>query len=431
MSKKKLYIIIAITAIITIGFFFAAYIISQQGGGAPVGEQKTTLADFLPFGKVSQDKVGSGGDTAAGSVPGDENDALINQKKIRALRQISATPTAGMYPFTRSGKTSVRFVERATGNIFETAMEDMRRDRVSNALIPKTQEVFFGNDGKTAVYRYLKEGDSSVVTFMRNISDTSGVKAGTAAEAVGGAAASLVSGSFLPEGILQVAVSPDTKNMFYLEKTPGFETRSAVGSVLNFQKNTSTHVFQSPFSEWLPVYFDGKTALLQTKASQNVPGFLYSLDIKNGELQKIIGNVNGLTALPSPDLQKILYSESSRGGMTLRLYNKKTNAITEIPSATLPEKCVWSANSADIYCAAPDSLQTAEYPDAWYQGDVSFSDAMWKIDAKTGFITSVFAPESFDAPKMDMTHLTLSQNGDFLFFINKTDSTLWGFDLDF
>jgi hypothetical protein len=236
-------------------------------------------------------------------------------------------------------------------------------------------------------------------------------------------------GSFLREDVLNVLVSSDTKTMFYLEKTPEFTERQAFGSIFNFQKNTSTRVFQSPFSEWLPVYFDGKTAVLQTKASQTIPGFLYSVSMANGELQKIIGGINGLTALPSPNLQKILYSESTRGGVILRLFDRKEKTTVGGLPATLTEKCVWNSDSTIVYCAVPGYLSTAEYPDAWYQGSISFDDELWKIDAKTGKADIIMSPSVFGRYALDMTNLTLSSNKDFLFFINKTDSTLWGYKL--
>lgn len=429
MSKKRLYLIIAITAIITIGFFLAAYIISQQGNGGAV-EQKNPLTNFFPFGKGSANGTrGSAGDNTApadlGSANSGENNLLVNQKNLPALRQISTAATAGYAPSLQSGKTSVQFVERSTGNIFETAMEDMRKDRLSNALIPEVQEAFWGNTGKSIVYRYIKDGGSAITTLIIEIPNPNKPKV----ESQNATTTNQLVASFLPENILSVLVSPDTKNIFYLTKTPDFATRTAIGNIFNFQKNTSTKVFQTPFSEWLPVSFDGKTVLLQTKASQNVPGFLYSMNTSTKELQKIIGGINGLTTLASPDAQKILYSSSNRGGVDLHIYNRKENTTIDVPLATLPEKCVWNADGVTLYCAAPTYLPTAEYPDDWYQGSVSFNDTVWKIDSKTGNMTTLFSPASFSAPKMDMENLMLPTNKDFLFFINKTDSTLWGYDL--
>jgi hypothetical protein len=427
MSKKRLYIIIAITAIITIGFFLAAYILSQSDGSKT--DEKTTnpFENFLPFGKSpTGTPKNTGNNTSSGNTGTGTNPDIINKEGIPALRQISTTATAGYSPSLILGKPSVRFVERSTGNIFETAMEDMRQDRLSNAVVPGIAEAFFANSGKSLVYRYIKDGSDSITTFIRIVPNPNNSKQVVVS---GETQPNPVDGSFLPENILNVFVSPDSKNMFYLTKTGDFSNHVAFGNVLNFQKNTSARVFQSPFTEWLPVAFDGKTAVLQTKASQTVPGFVYSMNTSTGELKKILGDINGLTTLPSPDLQKILYSESTRGGITLHLYDRRERKTLDISLQTLPEKCTWTIDNTAIYCAAPDYLPSAEYPDAWYQGSVSFGDAMWKIDAKTGNMSAVFLPSAFGAPNLDMTNPTLSSSADFLYFINKTDSTLWGYKL--
>lgn len=434
MSKKKLYLIIGVTAIITIGFFLAAYIISQESV-APKTPGESVFSNFFPFGKNTGNETGgeNAGDTGndetdsfgTGDENGEKSGAISDKTKLPRLRQINKTPTAGMYPFIRSGKTMVQYVERATGNIFETNMEDMRKAKVSNHIIPRVQEVFWGNGGKSLIYRYFNEDDFSIATFVTSAPNTSGVKIETQKST----STDTVSGSFLEENILHALPSFDSKSLFYLTKTSDFTSRTGYGSVFDFTKNTAKRVFESPFSEWLPVSFDGKTAFIQTKASQNIPGFLYSLNTANGGLQKILGGINGLLALPSPDMQKILYSESTRGGITLRLYDRKNQNTTDIPLSTFPEKCVWTSDSTALYCAVPDYLPATEYPDAWYQGLVAFNDTVWKIDAKTGNRVMVFTQDSSINQTLDMTGLSLSLDGNFLFFINKKDSTLWGYEI--
>jgi hypothetical protein len=224
-------------------------------------------------------------------------------------------------------------------------------------------------------------------------------------------------------------LSENTKNLFYLTRTGDINSRTENGYVLDLQKNTASNVFLSPFSEWLPVYFDGATALLQTKASQSVPGFLYSFNLKTGDLQKIIGDLPGLTTLPSPDKQRILYSNSTRGGITLHVYNRKDSSIIDLSQQALPEKCVWKNDNITVYCAVSNPFPSGEYPDSWYQGVTSFADDIWKIDTTTGKATSIFMPNSVTQKLFDMTNLTLSPSEDFLFFINKRDSSTWALDL--
>ena len=416
MTKKQLYIIIGVITIIALGFLLASFLISQQETNPPA-EKPGTFANFFPFGQKEPIQVTTTTETTATTTSTPEG-----EKVFPILRQITEKPTAGLFTSSKTGKTYVEYAEKETGNIYEVKLEDMTSTRLSNSLITKVHEAFFGNDGKSVIMRYVKTNSDTITSFVLDLSKS---VQGSATSSV----ASLPNGKFMAPEIKDMKISSSAKSVFYITNTGDFSNRAAVGSVFDFQKNTSSDVFLSQFSEWLPLYFDGTTALLQTKASQNVPGFLYSFTIKTGNMQKIIGEINGLTALPSPDNQKILYSASTRGGIALFVYNRKDSSTKSVALQTLPEKCVWKKDSVSIYCAVPSPFPSGEYPDKWYQGAVSFEDNIWKIDATTGKTMSIFVPKSITVKPLDMTTLTLSPSEDFLFFINKRDSSLWAFDL--
>ena len=71
------------------------------------------------------------------------------------------------------------------------------------------------------------------------------------------------------------------------------------------------------------------------------------------------------------------------------------------------------------YCAIPPSVPRAEYPDAWYQGSVSFSDVFWKIDTATGAAFFLANPKEFGAGNIDAVNPFLSDDERYLFFTNK------------
>jgi hypothetical protein len=91
----------------------------------------------------------------------------------------------------------------------------------------------------------------------------------------------------------------------------------------------------------------------------------------------------------------------------------------------LPEKCVWGKASDIIYCAVPKSTGSAEYPDAWYQGEVSFTHQICKIDIKTGKAEIVADPAEIVGEEIDAIKLTMDTDANYLFFVNKKDSYLW------
>ena len=98
---------------------------------------------------------------------------------------------------------------------------------------------------------------------------------------------------------------------------------------------------------------------------------------------------------------------------------------------TLPEKCVWGNTSTTVYCAVPRNVPNNQYPDSWYQGEVSFSDQIWKIDATNGNTTMLVDPLAISGGEdIDGIKLALDNAGNYLFFVNKKDSFLWEFNLN-
>jgi hypothetical protein len=422
MKKKQLYIVIGIFAIITLGFLLAAFIVTR--GGKTQEGTNDSFANFFPFGKQDDQNT----TLPEKNTPSDNNENILTEnrakKDLPILREITKNPVAGYYATEKVRKPYVNFMEKETGNVYEIRMEDMQTNRLSNSLIPRISEAFFANKGKNIVARYLKNGSDTIFSFILDISGTESLSSENATST----GTSVPNGRFLPSGISEITLSSDKKTAFYLTKSDTFSDRSSFGSIYDFEKKTTSEVFQSPFSEWIPISFDGKSVLLQTKASQKVPGFLYSFDIKTGILQKILGNINGLMALPSPDRTRILYSESTLGGLALHFYNTKDGSIVSTTVQTLPEKCVWKSDNMTVYCGVPNNMAGGAYPDLWYQGIVSFTDSFWKIDAKTG--KGSIIPSSFTSEPMDIVFLSFSPIEDYLFFINKRDSSLWAFNIE-
>jgi hypothetical protein len=125
----------------------------------------------------------------------------------------------------------------------------------------------------------------------------------------------------------------------------------------------------------------------------------------------------------SPNGKLILYGNS---GVSLSIYNTTTRDTNILSLNTLPEKCVWSKTSENIYCAVPKIIESGLYPDSWYQGEVSFSDQFWKIDVLNGNTTLLLDPAREEGGgEIDGVKLALDGNENFLFFINKKDSFLW------
>jgi hypothetical protein len=95
---------------------------------------------------------------------------------------------------------------------------------------------------------------------------------------------------------------------------------------------------------------------------------------------------------------------------------------------TLPEKCINKKNTPDFICAVPSSIESSLYPDIWYLGAKSFVDNFWNINGTSGETNLIVSPVSIDA-SIDGVNLSISNDNNYLIFINKKDHTLWGLSL--
>jgi len=300
---------------------------------------------------------------------------------------------------------SLRYVEKATGHVYQLSLADMSVGKVSNSTIPQIYEAIFDGTGSTVVYRYLSSDTNIISSYLASF---------------GGA-----SGEFLPSNILDVSLSPDKTKFFYLTQN----INGVTGTTRSFNETKSNNVWSSSYTEWLSQWVTPNKIYVTTKASGTVDGNLFSINTTNGIMTKVFGGVPGLTTLANNDGSLVLYNISTDLGPRLKIYNVKNRQVEDLNTFGLPEKCVWSSDGISVYCAIPDSIpgDKTQYPDSWYQGIASFDDWFVKINTSTNTIDTIV--NSNDKTPVDGTHLFLGKNEGQLFFINKKDYTLWSLDL--
>src|SRR3989344_1899520 len=402
MNKNKALLVIIIAVIIVL-LGLAIFYFFFQRESAPYQPPETPGDVLFPIGPNAT--TSPGGDTIGStSNPSYDyyNQPQTFQKEKQRLRLISSLPVSGATLFERNAETFIRFVERADGHIYEApASKDESPYRISNTTIPKIYEAYWVNDGQGVIIRYLKNNE--VQTFYARIR----ASAATSSEQ------ELVDGTFLQNGISAVVISPETDRIFYIADSP----EGSVGIRSNPNGTQKTQLFSSPATEWLPTWEKNRSSFLFTKPSSEASGFLYALNTNNSALERVLGGIHGLTALSSPSGDLILLSRVVGGGLTLTLFDNKTQTYSAVGKNTLPEKCVWSkTDSVVLYCAVPDYLPSGNYPDVWYQGIVSFADNLWKINTETGATNRILAPQSVANTTMDITNLVLSAKEDYLLF---------------
>ena len=306
---------------------------------------------------------------------------------------------------------ALRYAARATGNIYQTFADKIDERKFTGTLVPRVYEAYFGNSGEAVIMRRLKADERTIEIFVGALPK----------EVLGGDTSedNEVSGTFLPDNITDISVSPDSLKIFYLYGAGG----NAFGITSGVLGDKKVQVFDSPFTEWLALWPSVKMIVLTTKPSGAVPGYVYALNPDSKSLTKILGPISGLTALGSPSGKLILYGDSN---LSLNIYDVESRSSIALGARTLPEKCVWNKGNTTIYCAVPKSAPGALYPDSWYRGEISFNDDIWKIDAETGSGAVILEPGAEPGgEETDGIKLLLDENENYLFFVNKSDSYLW------
>ena len=424
MSRTTFIILVIVLTLIVIAvgvWFFFIY----QGPKEGIRNIGTEIIDRLPFGGgfgggssgTDTGGIGDGGIKTDGT-DGIKRGTTSASAKIRMLSQI---PVAGFGVVEATSTTAtVRYLERASGNVYEIGPEEANARRITNTTIPRIHEAIFTQNGAGVIIRYLRDDNKTIETYSASIPPrglTSGL--GQAGEQN-----NELKGVFLPQNISTLSVSPDGKRIFYIIGFGG----GTLGFVSNTLNENKQQIFNSPLTEWLVSWPQEKTISLTTKPSGGIAGYLFSLNPATKVFEKILGGT-GLTTLISPNGKLILLSNAGVTGIALGVYDIKNKTTLALGPRTLSEKCVWTADSAKIYCAVPADATPLKLPDTWYQGRFFFSDRIWLIDPNEGNSSVVADLRRETGKNIDVTNLSIEKRGNNLFFINKIDQSLWSIRL--
>lgn len=423
MSKKSLTILITFVLIILL-LCLAAYFF-LLGNGSGTGTGITGFRSFLPFGDSSNnnpdDQNGSsnnnqGNQNPKGEAPSDPNNPNnpngFNPADVtKKLRKLSNAPVSGAGTFDIKAGTVVRYVDKATGHIYEIEMFSPKFDRISNVTMPMSYDALWGSSGAAFIARRLSQDDSEVETYSVNVKSTATSTNGS------------ISGGELPKNISDVSVKGTS--IFYLVKN----TDGSVGVTSNIDGSKNKTVWTSPMKELTTQFVNTKTVAINTKPAEDMPGYLYLVDITTGATTRPLGNVSGLVSLVSSDVFKIIYLTQS-DKYSLQIYDIKKGESSFMPFTTFPEKCVWgNKNPSVIYCGVPNEYTGKESLTKWYKGLASFSDKIWTYNSKDNTSTSLADLTADSGEKIDVVKPILSENDQYLFFINRNDGFLWSLDL--
>ncbi len=402
--KKFFFIFIPLVLIALFAWFYL------RGGSSPIVE---TLNGSLPFGSADGVNIPSSTDTTdtVGQTTSFDQNASIDTKIFR----IANTPVAGFTIIARGTDAVVRYMDRATGHIFETTLPKqgelatLEKARVTNNTLPKMYEAYFSPNGNSVLTRSLEDNTDVVKNMTLTLTPP---RATSSSEFYGVAATNL-------RGDIGSVVVGSTGNLFYSLEDSGNIVSSA------FNGTAAKTLFSSAFTNWRLGRL-GNNLLVATKPSSLASGYAYSLSASGGSLTKLAGPFNGLIAVANPAGSLLLYSFIENGQTKLFSKNLSKNTTSEILPATLAEKCVWSSKQASVFfCGTPVSGVVGAEPDNWYLGRSHFIDYIWQFDTNSEIAKLIAEPKTEFSLSLDVSEPKLSPNEDFLIFINHSDLTLW------
>lgn len=402
---NRTVIIISAVFVLALGAIIGTYFFLLKGSN---GDTATSIRDVLPFGLGDSDRDASPRAPSESDELGSET-SPGDSAVLPELRQLHGQLVAGAITFEDLGTSTIRFIERESGHVFEISEDERVARRVTNTTLPRIQEALWATKD-TVLLRYLNDS-GDVQTYVASVS------LAPPGEGIGE-----LSGEFLTPDATSIAVRPGAA--FY---TVASERR---GYVENLQSGVAQSVLSTQFTEWLPEWLSTSRIALTTKPSANATGALYILNTGTGSMLRVLGGKFGLTTLIGPDENQVLFSERSNSSFSLQVFDVRAGTATVLPQHTLPEKCVWSLVSIEtIYCGIPEQVPAGEYPDSWYQGRVSFSDTIWTLNIADGTSELLARPEDTARVPIDVTMPMLTEDESHLIFVNKKDGALWSLKL--
>ncbi|MBI2446329.1 MAG: hypothetical protein HYV51_00725 [Parcubacteria group bacterium] len=221
----------------------------------------------------------------------------------------------------------------------------------------------------------------------------------------------------LAEIIWPKVFSSDGKKIVY-QKNNGLFTSDSSG------KNQKTLVSDLKLKDVILKWPTINNIALISKPSGLMAGGLWFLDVRNLGIKKIISNF-GFEILFAPDGGSFVYSYTDQNGKNpvLSVYDKRGDQKIISNVSTLVDKCAWTKDLINIYCAIPKLWPDfAVLPDDYYKNAFSTSDDIWKINTETGGKMLVLKYIG------GISNMIITDDEKSIFFISKENKFLYKLD---
>lgn len=230
----------------------------------------------------------------------------------------------------------------------------------------------------------------------------------------------------LLENVFAAAFSPDGTKIAYLEKSNNnSEISNLVIKDLADKKQKTTKIISFNQVDFDLKWLTSDKILLISSPSALIRGEIWEANIKKKTL-RLFTDGNGLAVNWSKDgALGLRFIVNQKGEIKLNLIDNEGAIKADLDFSTLADKCLISLSK--IYCAVPknyNSVKEPILPDEYLKRAVYSNDAVYEVD-----LAENSSKKILDENRAAIDAVSFSLSGNRLFFINRYDNKLYGFNL--
>ncbi|MDP3792435.1 MAG: hypothetical protein Q8Q89_01765 [bacterium] len=354
---------------------------------------------------VTPETAPTTGETGEKPPTGEEGlgEAIPAEEEILASgeRLVKLTDYPVIAPSLNKDENKVVFYKKEGGDLWSSDFTGKKKTKESSITIINLMEAVWSPDKSRAAVFYLdKETKKGFIHIGAS------------------------SVSILPQDIKSFSWSPDGKSAAYLIAR---DKNTDLIITDNLGKNPRT-VLSTPMRDIQLSWITSDKIALQSPPSGLAEGHLLVFSLSSRSLNRLASGLFGLMTLWAPDGSKFLSTVTDSFGKNLEFFVKDSSGKEIFASAfpTIPDKCFW-ASSIETYCAlAVDFPTEAIMPDNYLSGEINTKDQIVFLNTSQKQVYSVL-PD----PQFDISNLLSTKKQDYLFFVNRTDGTLWSLKIEY
>ena len=224
----------------------------------------------------------------------------------------------------------------------------------------------------------------------------------------------------------------DITNIYYTNNHSVVYTSKTSSGLGGYSYNTTTGLptllWEIPLQQ-VVVYWTATDTYVVPEVGAELLGGLYK--IANSRLIPAGDQHYAYSVLinDAGDLVLETYFDIDKNSLTSQTRKLTTgdNDTKPFPFIAIPEKCAINTNNSDIaWCGSPNQTKAARtFVTDWYSGQNSLNDSLWVTNRAVIPAREMVNFTDFLGYEIDIAQMNIDEQGDYLFFKNKNNDTLW------